>query len=184
MLPISNQQRAPRPGVLVNRPWKRPEGTSGSCMRSCSCVVCSQSTAPLGAAFALKSGTDTEASPTSVVLIMRALVVGASWARRSRRSTLEQMTAAAEASRIAELQTPVVTPEDTLELQEPHISVLESPPGRGGSGECPPASWIAQAYHHRPRRRLRQRGVQGSSQPMRCQGAYRRGWQTWLHRRH
>ena len=44
-----------------------------------------------------------EVFPASVVLIIRALVVSARWAGRSRRFSLEQMTAAAETSRIGEL---------------------------------------------------------------------------------
>ena len=45
----------------------------------------------------------------SVVLIIRALAVSARWAGRQRRVTLEQMTAAAEASRVAELEARMVT---------------------------------------------------------------------------
>jgi hypothetical protein len=41
--------------------------------------------APASAAFALRSGTGMEVFPASVVLIIRALVVSARWARRSRR---------------------------------------------------------------------------------------------------
>jgi hypothetical protein len=67
--------------------------------------------------------------PASVVLIIRALVISARWAGRQRRVTLERMTAAAEASRIAELEARVLTLEDRLELREAHIEVLESRQG-------------------------------------------------------
>ena len=62
----------------------------------------------------------------SVALIIRALVVSARWAGRSRRRTLEQLTAAAETSRVAQLEARVASLEDTLELREAHIEVLES----------------------------------------------------------
>jgi hypothetical protein len=45
---------------------------------------------------------------------------------RDRRSNLEQMTAGAERSRVAELEARVATLEDTLELRDAHIEVLES----------------------------------------------------------
>ena len=67
-----------------------------------------------------------ESFPASVALIIRALVVSARWAGRSRRSTLEEMTAAAETSRVVELEARVATLEDTLELRDAHIEVLES----------------------------------------------------------
>ena len=67
-----------------------------------------------------------EAFPASVALIIRALVVSARWAGRSRQSTLEEMTAAAERSRVAKLEARVATLEDTLELRDAHIEVLES----------------------------------------------------------
>ena len=67
-----------------------------------------------------------EVFPASVVLIIRALAVSARWAGRSRRSSLEQLTAAAETSRIAELEARVAVLEDRLELGEAHIGVLES----------------------------------------------------------
>jgi hypothetical protein len=60
----------------------------------------------------------------SVVLIVRALVISARWAGRQRRITLERMTAAAEASRIAELEARVLTLEDRLELREAHSAPL------------------------------------------------------------
>ena len=67
-----------------------------------------------------------EVFPASVALIIRALLVSARWAGRQRRVTLERMTSAAEASRIAELEARVLTLEDRLELREAHIGVLES----------------------------------------------------------
>lgn len=67
-----------------------------------------------------------EVSPTSVALIIRALVVSALWAGRSRQSTLEEMTAAAETNRVAELEARVATLEDTVELRDAHLDVLES----------------------------------------------------------
>jgi transposase InsO family protein len=62
----------------------------------------------------------------SVALIIRALVVSARWAGRRRQSTLEDMTAGAERSRVAELEAQVATLEDRLELRDAHIEVLES----------------------------------------------------------
>jgi len=67
-----------------------------------------------------------EVFPASVALIIRALVVSARWAGRSRQSTLEEMTAAAETSRAAELEARVATLEDIVELEDAHIEVLES----------------------------------------------------------
>jgi transposase len=73
-----------------------------------------------------RRSTHLESFPASVALIIRALVVSARWAGRSRRSTLEEMTAAAETSRVVELEARVATLEDTLELGDAHIEVLES----------------------------------------------------------
>jgi transposase InsO family protein len=67
-----------------------------------------------------------EVFPASVALIVRALVVSARWAGRSRQTTLEEMTAAAKTSRVAELEARVVALEDTVELRDAHIEVLES----------------------------------------------------------
>jgi transposase InsO family protein len=67
-----------------------------------------------------------EVFPASVALIIRALVVSARWAGGTRQSTLEEMTAAAGRSRVAELEARVATLEDTVELRDAHIEVLES----------------------------------------------------------
>ena len=60
----------------------------------------------------------------SGALTIHALVVSARWAGRSRRLSLEQMTAAAEANRVATLEAQVAVLEDRLELCEAHILVL------------------------------------------------------------
>jgi hypothetical protein len=80
---------------------------------------------PSGAAFALRNGTDVEALAASVALILRALVVSARWPGRSRRCPLEQLTTAAETTRVAELEARVATLEDTLELRDAYIRALE-----------------------------------------------------------
>jgi len=67
-----------------------------------------------------------EVFPASVALIIRALVVSARWAGRTRQSTLEEMTAAAETSRVTELEARVATLEDIVDLRDAHIEVLES----------------------------------------------------------
>ena len=67
-----------------------------------------------------------EVFPASVTLVIEALVVSARWAGRSRQLGLEQMTAAAEANRVAALEARVAVLEDRLGLREAHISVLES----------------------------------------------------------
>lgn len=50
-----------------------------------------------------------EVFPASVALIIPALLVSARWADCSRHSTLEEMTAAAGTSRVAELEARVAT---------------------------------------------------------------------------
>ena len=67
-----------------------------------------------------------EVFSASVALVIRALVVSGCWAARSRRLSLEGMTAAAEANRVAALEARVALLEDRLELREAHILVLES----------------------------------------------------------
>jgi len=110
-----------------------------------------------------------EVFPASVALVIRALVVSARWAGRRRQSTLEEMTAAAERSRVAELEARVATLEDTLELREAHIEVLES--RLGGKRTRKPYSlmeririiWLM-GYFQIPGRRLRETlGVSRSS---------------------
>ena len=110
-----------------------------------------------------------EVFPASVVLIVRALVISARWAARQRRVTLERMTAAAEASHIAELEARVVTLEDRLELREAHIAVLESRLGKERSRKPYPLMerlriiWLME-YFQIPRRRLEETlGVSRSS---------------------
>ena len=110
-----------------------------------------------------------EVFPASVALIIRALVVSARWAWRSRRSTLEQMTAAAEASHIAELEARMVTLEDMLELRDAHISVLESRLGEERPRKPYPLMerlriiWLME-YFQIPQRRLKETlGVSRSS---------------------
>jgi len=125
----------------------------------CSCIISSQSAAPLSAAFASRSGTGMEVFPAAVVLIVRALVISARWAGRQRRVTLERMTAAAEASRIAELEARVLTLEDRLELREAHIDVLESRLGKEHTRKPYPLMerlriiWLME-YFQIPQRRL------------------------------
>ena len=110
-----------------------------------------------------------EVFPASVALIIRALVVSARWAGRSRRSSLEQMTAGAETSRVAELEARVVTLEDTLELRDAHIEVLESRLGEERPRKPYPLMerlriiWLME-YFQIPQRRLRDTlGVSRSS---------------------
>ena len=62
-----------------------------------------------------------EVFSASVALVVRALVVSARWAGRSRRLSLEQMTASAEANRVTALEARVAVLEDLLELREAHI---------------------------------------------------------------
>ena len=110
-----------------------------------------------------------EVFPASVVLIVRALVISARWAGRQRRVTLERMTAAAEASRIAELEARVLTLEDRLELREAHIEVLESRLGEERTRKPYPLMerlriiWLME-YFQIPQRRLEETlGVSRSS---------------------
>ena len=110
-----------------------------------------------------------EVFPASVVLIIRALVVSARWAGRSRRSNLEQMTAGAERGRVAELEARVATLEDTLELRDAHIEVLESRLGEERPRKPYPLMerlriiWLME-YFQIPQRRLRDTlGVSRSS---------------------
>ncbi len=110
-----------------------------------------------------------EVFPASVVLIIRALVVSARWAGRSRRCALEQLTAAAETSRVAQLEARVATLEDTLELREAHIEVLESGLGHERPRRPYPLMerlriiWLMQ-YFQIPGRRLQEAlGVSRSS---------------------
>ena len=67
-----------------------------------------------------------EVFPTSVALVIRALVVSARWAGRARRLALEETTVAADASREAALEARVMVLEDMVEQRDAHISVLES----------------------------------------------------------
>jgi transposase len=71
-----------------------------------------------------------EVFPASVVLIIRALIVSARWAGRGRRRTLARLAAAAETSRVAQLEARVASLESALELREAHIEVLESRLGK------------------------------------------------------
>jgi len=110
-----------------------------------------------------------EVFPASVALIIRALMVSARWAARSRRCALEQLTAAAEASRVAQLEARVVSLEDSLDLREAHISVLESRLGHERPRRPYPLMqrlrimWLME-YFRIPGRRLRETlGVSRSS---------------------
>ena len=110
-----------------------------------------------------------EVFPASVVLIIRALLVSARWAGRSRRSALEQLTVAAETSRVAQLEARVATLEDTLELRDAHIEVLESRLGSKRPRKPYPLMeririiWLME-YFQIPGRRLRETlGVSRSS---------------------
>jgi transposase InsO family protein len=110
-----------------------------------------------------------EVFPASVVLTIRALVVSARWAGRSRRCALEQLAAAAETGCVAELQARVAALEDTLELRDAHIEVLESRLGRERPRRPYPLVerlriiWLM-AYFRIPGRRLRETlGVSRSS---------------------
>ena len=110
-----------------------------------------------------------EVFPASVVLIIRALLVSARWAGRSRRCALEQLTAAAETSRVAQLEARVASLEDTLELREAHIEVLESRLGQERPRRPYPLMerlriiWLME-YFRIPGRRLRETlGVSRSS---------------------
>ena len=62
-----------------------------------------------------------ELLPASVALIIRALVVSARWAGRSRSLRLEQMTAAAEANRVAALEAQVAMRMTTANKQQPRF---------------------------------------------------------------
>ena len=84
----------------------------------------------MGAAFALRSGTGMEVYPASVALIIKAMMVSARWAGRTRSVGLAGMTAAAATSRLAALEARVVSLEDAVELRDAHIAVLESRLGR------------------------------------------------------
>ncbi len=66
-----------------------------------------------------------EVFPASVVLIIRALVVSARWAGRSRRRALARLAAAAGTSRVAQLEARLASLESALELREAQIEVLE-----------------------------------------------------------
>jgi transposase len=84
----------------------------------------------MGAAFALRSGTGMEVYPASVALIIKAMIVSARWAGRTRSVGLAEMTVAAETSRLAALEARVVSLEDALQLRDAHIAVLESRLGK------------------------------------------------------
>jgi hypothetical protein len=61
----------------------------------------------------------------SVSLMIRALVVSAQWAARSRRISLEGACARAEAGRVAELEARVMVLEDSVAFREARLEVLE-----------------------------------------------------------
>jgi len=102
-----------------------------------------------------------EVFPASVALIIRALMVSARWAGRSRRRTLEQLTAAAETSRVAQLEARVASLESILEVREAHIEVLESRLGQERPRKSYPLIerlriiWLME-YFRIPGRRLRE----------------------------
>jgi len=110
-----------------------------------------------------------EVFPTSVALIIRALVVSARWAGRARRLALEQATAAADANREAALEARVMVLEDMVEQRDAHIEVLESRLGRERPRRPYPLMerlriiWLME-YFQIPGRRLRETlGVSRSS---------------------
>jgi len=61
----------------------------------------------------------------SVSLMVRALVVSARWGGRSRRLSLEQACARAEARRVAQLEARVMVLEDAVAFREARLEVLE-----------------------------------------------------------
>jgi len=61
----------------------------------------------------------------SVPLMVRALVVSARWAARSRRLSLEQVCARAEAGRVAQLEARVMVLEDVVAFRDARLEVLE-----------------------------------------------------------
>ena len=61
----------------------------------------------------------------SVSLMVRALVVSARWAARSRRISLEQACAPAEAGRVAQLEARVLVLEDAVAFRDARLEVLE-----------------------------------------------------------
>lgn len=110
-----------------------------------------------------------EVFPTSVALVIRALVVSARWAGRARRLALEQTTVAADASREAALEARVMVLEDMVEQRDAHISVLESRLGQERPRKPYPLMerlriiWLMQ-YFQIPGRRLQETlGVSRSS---------------------
>ena len=71
-----------------------------------------------------------EVYPASVALIIKAMIISARWAGRTRSVGLAEMTAAAETSRLAALEARVVSLEDAVQLRDAHIAVLESRLGK------------------------------------------------------
>ena len=61
----------------------------------------------------------------SVSLMVRAMVVSARWAARSRRLSLERVCARAEAGRVAQLETRVMVLEDAVAFRDARLEVLE-----------------------------------------------------------
>ncbi len=61
----------------------------------------------------------------SVSLMVRAMVVSAQWAARSRRLSLERTCARAEAGRLAQLEARVMMLEDAVAFRDARLEVLE-----------------------------------------------------------
>ena len=61
----------------------------------------------------------------SVTLIVRALVVSARWAARSRRLSLERACTRAEARRVAQLEARMMVLEDAVAFRDARLEVLE-----------------------------------------------------------
>jgi hypothetical protein len=60
----------------------------------------------------------------SVSLIVRALVVSARWAARSRRLSLERACARGEAGRVAQLEARVMVLEDAVDFRDARLEVM------------------------------------------------------------
>ena len=105
----------------------------------------------------------------SLSLMVRAMVVSARWAARSRRLFLERACAGGEAGRVAELEARVVMLEDAVAFRDARLEVLEKRLGEQRPRRPYPLMerlrilWLVQ-YYQVPRRRVKETfGVARSS---------------------
>ena len=97
----------------------------------------------------------------SVSLMVRAMVVSARWAARSRRLCLEGACAGGEAGRVARLEARVVALEDAVAFRDARLEVLEKRLGEERPRRPYPLMerlrilWLVE-YYHVPKRRVKE----------------------------